>query len=88
MHFKSIVHELIWFLSGSTNIQYLKDNNVRIWNEWADENGEGRTSMANNGVDGKSLMAKSLTSCNKAIDLIKNDPLVVLWCQPGTQENW
>jgi thymidylate synthase len=39
IHFKSVVHELLWFLSGSTNIKYLNDNNVRIWNEWADENG-------------------------------------------------
>lgn len=40
IHFKSVVHELLWFLSGDTNIKYLKDNNIRIWDEWADENGE------------------------------------------------
>ena len=39
-HLKSIIHELLWFLQGSTNIQYLKDNGVSIWNEWADANGE------------------------------------------------
>lgn len=39
LHLKSIIHELIWFLKGDTNIKYLKDNNVRIWDEWADENG-------------------------------------------------
>lgn len=39
LHLKSIIHELIWFLSGNTNIKYLKDNGVRIWDEWADENG-------------------------------------------------
>jgi len=39
-HLKSILHELLWFLKGDTNIQYLKDNGVRIWDEWADENGE------------------------------------------------
>jgi len=40
IHIKSIIHELIWFLSGDTNIKYLNDNGVRIWDEWADENGE------------------------------------------------
>jgi len=40
LHLKSIIHELIWFLKGETNIKYLKDNGVRIWDEWADENGD------------------------------------------------
>lgn len=40
LHIKSIIHELIWFLNGDTNIKYLKDNKVRIWDEWADENGD------------------------------------------------
>lgn len=40
LHLKSIIHELLWFLKGDTNIKYLQDNGVRIWNEWADENGE------------------------------------------------
>lgn len=39
LHLRSIIHELLWFLKGDTNIQYLKDNGVRIWDEWADENG-------------------------------------------------
>ncbi len=39
LHLKSIIHELIWFLNGDTNIKYLTDNGVKIWNEWADENG-------------------------------------------------
>lgn len=39
VHIKSIIHELLWFLKGETNIQYLKENNVSIWDEWADENG-------------------------------------------------
>ena len=40
LHLKSIIHELLWFLKGETNIEYLKENKVRIWDDWADENGD------------------------------------------------
>ena len=73
LHIKSIVHELLWFVKGDTNIKYLNDNNVHIWDEWADDNGNlgpvyGKQwrSWENNGVE--------IDQLNNAIELIKNDP--------------
>src|SRR5688572_16386166 len=73
-HTKSIIHELLWFLKGETNIQYLKENGVSIWNEWANENGElgpvyGKQWRSWEGKDGKVV-----DQVSDLIRQIKNNP--------------
>jgi len=74
LHFKSIVHELLWFLSGETNIKYLKDNGVTIWNEWADENGELGPIYGSQWRNWKTTDGKTIDQISELIKQIKNNP--------------
>ena len=74
LHLRSIIHELLWFLQGDTNIKYLKDNGVRIWDEWADENGNLGPVYGyqwRNWPDGK---GGTIDQIEKLIHNIKNNP--------------
>jgi thymidylate synthase len=74
LHLRSIIHELLWFLKGETNIAYLKEHNVSIWDEWADENGDlgpvyGKQWRSWQGNDGKTI-----DQISQLIQTIKNNP--------------
>ena len=74
LHVKSIIHELLWFLKGETNISYLKENGVRIWDEWADEQGDlgpvyGKQWRSWEGADGKAI-----DQVSELIEQIKKNP--------------
>jgi thymidylate synthase len=74
LHLKSIIHELIWFLSGETNIKYLKDNNVKIWDEWADEDGNLGPVYGSQWRSWPAPDGGHIDQISKVIDMIKNNP--------------
>ena len=74
LHLKSIIHELIWFLSGDTNIKYLKDNGVKIWDEWADENGNLGPVYGSQWRSWPTPDGRHIDQISKIIDTIKNNP--------------
>lgn len=74
LHLKSIIHELLWFLDGDTNVRYLQENGVRIWNEWADEQGElgpvyGHQWRSWTGADGQTI-----DQIKQAVELLRTNP--------------
>ena len=74
LHLKSIIHELIWFLSGDTNIKYLKDNGVRIWDEWADEDGNLGPVYGSQWRSWPKPDGEKIDQISQIISTIKNNP--------------
>ena len=87
LHLRSIIHELLWFLKGDTNVGYLKENKVRIWDEWADENGDLGRVYGAQWTDWKTPEGGSINQIEQVIEQIKNNPtsrrLMVSAWNPG-----
>lgn len=87
LHLRSIIYELLWFLKGDTNTGYLNENNVRIWNEWADENGDLGRVYGAQWTDWKTPEGGSINQIEQVIEQIKNNPtsrrLMVSAWNPG-----
>ncbi len=74
LHLPSIVHELLWFLKGETNVKYLQDNGVRIWNEWADENGDLGPVYGKQWRCWETKDGRIIDQVQQAIETIKTNP--------------
>ncbi len=74
LHFKSIIHELLWFLNGDTNIKYLKDHGVSIWDEWADADGNLGPVYGAQWRHWKTADGKTVDQIKNVIELIKTNP--------------
>ncbi|MAY82523.1 MAG: thymidylate synthase [Flavobacteriales bacterium] len=91
LHLRSIIHELLWFLSGDTNIRYLKENGVSIWDEWADEEGNLGPVYGSQWRSWPAKDGKTIDQITQLIDQIKNNPnsrrLIVSAWNVGEIEN-
>ncbi len=74
LHLKSIIYELLWFLKGDTNVKYLQENKVRIWNEWADENGDLGPVYGKQWVSWEGANGKTINQIERVVEQIKNNP--------------
>src|SRR5512137_3100241 len=74
LHLKSIIHELLWFLKGETNIKYLRDNGVKIWDEWADENGNLGPVYGYQWRSWPAADGRKIDQLTNVIESIKNSP--------------
>ena len=74
LHLRSIIHELLWFLQGDTNVKYLRDNEVTIWDEWADENGDLGPVYGAQWRTWRTADGQHIDQIQRALDLIRNDP--------------
>ena len=74
LHTKSIIHELLWFLKDETNIRYLKENGVSIWNEWADENGELGPVYGHQWRSWQGANGETIDQISQVVSQIKNNP--------------
>ncbi len=74
LHLKSIIHELLWFLKGDTNVRYLQENGVRIWNEWADEKGDLGPVYGKQWRSWETADGTTIDQITQSVELIKNNP--------------
>ena len=74
LHLRSIIHELLWFLQGDTNIRYLKENGVSIWDEWADENGELGPVYGSQWRSWPTADGRHIDQISQVVEQIKNNP--------------